>query len=245
MPSSLPTQQQLNEFGWGAVEYQCVRARVGSAVEGDEDVGVDLEVGAAGLRDLAEDRPQRVVVLRGDEDQIGTARGELVDRQCVSEGRDDGLALRRTRGDRRPLDREVLAGEVDVVQLVAVDEASGGDVADDGVVLPAVPEPADHLDGVGGLVEQVSPADVAAAEQLGLVCGAADPHLPAGPAVGDEVKCGNGFRDVERLGVGDGGDGDQPDVVRHRRHPRGDQHRVGSARQPARLDLGHGGAAER
>ena len=41
------------------------------------------------------------------------------------------------------------------MQLVPVDEPSGGDVADDGVVLPAVPEPADHLDGVGGLVEQV------------------------------------------------------------------------------------------
>jgi hypothetical protein len=46
----------------------------------------------------------------------------------------------------------VRAFEVDVVQLVAVDEPAGGRVADLGVVLPAVPEPADDLDVVGGLV---------------------------------------------------------------------------------------------
>ena len=155
-----------------------------------------------------------------DEDQIRTARGEFVDRRGVGQGGDHGLALRRPRRDRRPLDREVLADEVDVVQLVPVDESAGGDVADDGVVLPAVPEPADDLDGIGGLVEQVDDrADVAAAEQLGLVRGAADPDLPSGPAVGDEVKRGNGFGDVERLGVGDGRDRDQSDVAGHRRHP--------------------------
>ena len=48
---------------------------------------------------------------------------------------------RRTRGDRGALDREVLTREVDVVQFVPIDEPSGCDVADDGVVLPAVPEP--------------------------------------------------------------------------------------------------------
>jgi hypothetical protein len=124
------------------------------------------------------------------------------------------------------------------VQPVAIDEASGGDVADDGVVLPAVPEPPDHLNHLGGLVEQVSSADIAASEQFCLVWSTADPHLPACAAVRDEVKCGNGFRDVERLGVGHSGDGDQPDVVRHRRHSRGDQHRVGTSRQPAGIDLG-------
>ncbi len=116
-----------------------------------KQVGVDLEALPTSAR---MDRSE-LVVLRGDEDQIGTARGELVDRVRVREGGHDRLALRRARRDRRALDREVLACEVDVVQLVAVDEPSGGDVADDGVVLPAVPEPAGHLDRVGGLVEQV------------------------------------------------------------------------------------------
>ena len=114
----------------------------------------------------AEDRPHRVVVLRRDEDQIDTARGEFVDRELVRQGGDDGLALRWSRGDRRPLDGEVLAGEVDVVQLVAVDESAGRDVANHRVVLPAVPEPPDHLDGVGGLVEQVGAGDVSPTEQL-------------------------------------------------------------------------------
>ena len=41
------------------------------------------------------------------------------------------------------------------MQLVAVDEPAGCDVADLGVVLPAVPQPPDHLDVVGGLGEQV------------------------------------------------------------------------------------------
>ena len=68
--------------------------------------------------------------------------------------------------------------------------------------------------------------------------GAADAHLPAGSAVRDEVKGGNGFRNVERLGVGHGGDGDQTDVVRHRCHSRGHQNRVWTARKPTRLDLG-------
>ena len=137
-----------------------------------------------------------------------------------------------------PLTEKYFPVEVDVVQLVAVDEPPGGDVADDGVVLPAVPQPADDLDGVGGFVEQVDAADVAAAEQLGLVWGAADPHLPAGPAVGDEVKRGNRFRYMERLGVGHGRDRDQADVVGHRRHPGCDEHRVGPAREPTRIDLG-------
>ncbi len=134
--------------------------------ERDEDVGVDLEIGATGLRDLAEDRPHRVVVLRGDEDQIDAARGEFVDRELVCQGGDDGLALWWPRGDRRPLDGEVLSGEVDVVQLVAVDVSAGRDVADHRVVLPAVPQPPDHLDGVAGLVEQVRPGDVSPTEQL-------------------------------------------------------------------------------
>ena len=55
-----------------------------------------------------------------------------------------------------PLTQKNRALEVDVVQLVAVDEPAGGDVADIGVVLPAVPQPAHDLDHVGGLVEEVA-----------------------------------------------------------------------------------------
>ena len=54
-----------------------------------------------------------------------------------------------------PFDREPAALEVDVVQLVPVDEAAGGHVADLRVVFPAVPETAQHLHLVGRLVEAV------------------------------------------------------------------------------------------
>ena len=50
----------------------------------------------------------------------------------------------------------VLADEVDVVQLVPVNEPAGGDVADLGVVLPAVPEAAHDLDEVRRLLEEVA-----------------------------------------------------------------------------------------
>ena len=72
----------------------------------------------------------------------------------VRERGDQRLALRRARRDRRAAHGEVRALEVDVVQLVPVDEPPGGGVADLGVVLPRVPQPALHLDVVGGLAEQ-------------------------------------------------------------------------------------------
>ena len=66
------------------------------------------------------------------------------------------LPLGRAGHDRGALHREEAAFEVDVVQLLAVDEAAGGLVADDGVVLPAVPQAPGHLHRVGRFVEQVA-----------------------------------------------------------------------------------------
>ena len=137
------------------MEDRGVGAVVDYAAERDVDVGVDLQIRATGLPTSADDRRKRVVVTGGDEDEIGTASREFVHWRVMRQRRDDGLALGWPRGDRRPLDGEVPADEVDVVQLVAVDESAGSDVADHGVVLPTVPQPADHLDGVGGLVEEV------------------------------------------------------------------------------------------
>ena len=165
-PSRCQRARRSTSSAGSAVEDHGVGTGVDGSRERDEDVGVDLEVGAAGLPDLADDRAHGVVVLRRDEDEIDTARSEFVDRQLMRERGDDGLALWWPRGDRRPLDGEVLSGEVDVVQLVAVDESAGRDVANHRVVLPAVPQPAHHLDGVAGLVEQVHSGDVSAAEQL-------------------------------------------------------------------------------
>ena len=59
---------------------------------------------------------------------------------------DDGLTLRGTGRDGRTSDREPWAFEVDVVEFVPVDKASGGDVTDLRVVFPAVPESTHDFD---------------------------------------------------------------------------------------------------
>src|ERR1700721_4601074 len=87
------------------------------------------------------------------EPHIGTRGDELVGGGTVAECSDHWLTLRRTWPDRGPLDRDPPALEVDVVQLIPVDEPSSRDVTDLSVVLPAVPQPAQHLDIVGRLGE--------------------------------------------------------------------------------------------
>ncbi len=67
-------------------------------------------------------------------------RGDRQRLRLVAAHDDERVRLRRPRRDRRPLHREELAGEVDVVQLVAVDEPAGRLVADHRVVLPGVPQ---------------------------------------------------------------------------------------------------------
>ena len=199
--------------------------------------------------DLGHDPAGVVGVARRHEADVGRRGDEPVGHRRVPEGGDDRLPLRRPRGDRRALDAEVVAGEVDVVQLVAVDEPAGGGVADLGVVVPAVPEPPDDLDVVGRLVEQrgrqlphgrivavrqVQLGEVAAAEEGGLLRAGRHPDPDAGPAVAGVVERRDGLGDVERLGVGDDHGRHQPDVPGQRRHPRGDQHRVEAARSPGR-----------
>ena len=144
----------------------------------------------------------------------------------MGQGRHQRLALGRPGRDRRAPDVEPPALEVDVVQLVPVDEAPGGRVADLGVVLPAVPQPPEHLDEVGGLVEQLGDRAGAVARParrhrggrrccagrtVGLEGGGRHPDLDAGPAAAHVVECGDGLGDVEGLGVGGGGHRDEPD----------------------------------
>ena len=109
-------------------------------------------------------------VARGHEADVRGLRDQPVGRGPVPQGRDDRLALRWPGGDGRALDAEVLTSEIDVMQFVPVDEPPGRDVTDLGVVLPAVPQPPDHLDVVGGLAEQ--PGDELAHRGIGVVTGA-------------------------------------------------------------------------
>src|SRR5690606_4163581 len=117
------------------------------------EMDVEIEQNGDGIRvapGVGDGGPQRRApgpggagTRRGDADQVGAVRGHRVGGAAVGTERHDRLALRGARGDRRALDREVFAREVDVVQLVAVDEPAGGHVADLRVVLPGVPQPGD------------------------------------------------------------------------------------------------------
>ncbi len=89
--------------------------------------------------DGGNDRRGLLAVERRHVDDVGGTGGEPVRDGGVGQRGDRRLALRRPRRDRRALDGEPAAFEVDVVQLLAVDEPAGGDVADLGVVLPASP----------------------------------------------------------------------------------------------------------
>ena len=65
------------------------------------------------------------------------------------------LPLGRSWRYRRSLDREPPAFEVDVVHLVPIDEATGGDIPDFSFVLPAVPKSSRDLYDIGSFIEEV------------------------------------------------------------------------------------------
>ena len=92
------------------------------------------------------------------------------------------------------------------MRLAAIDEPAGGHVADDGVILPAVPEPADDLDRVGRLrnrsltcrgVDRAGELagrqlrEPAAAEVRRLAAAGRDLGAPARPARTDVVERGD------------------------------------------------------
>ena len=192
----------------------------------------------AGRLDLVENRIEGRIVGRRDEDQIGTGRSEFVDARRMSQRSHHRLALRWARGDRGTLYGEVFAAKVDVVQLFPVDVARGLGIADDRVVFPAVPQLADHLDGVGGFVEQFVGIGgrIAPAEQRGFVGRRAHPRLPTCSSVRHMIQCRDGLGEVERLGVGDGGHRDQTDVLGDRGDSRRDEDGVAAAGQPPRAE---------
>ena len=133
------------------------------------------------------------------------------------------------------------------MQLVPVDEPAGGGVADLGVVLPAVPQPPDHLDIVGGLVEQVGNQlvdfgcrqvggsmlrDVPAAEVFRLRGRRCQLDAHPRPAPADVVQRRDGLGHVERFGVGDHRGRHQTDAAGQRGDPGGNEDRVQPALYP-------------
>lgn len=110
-------------------------------VEGDLDLGEGARCSGGGR--AGADGGEVAAVDEGDVESVAG--------HAVGVAEHDELPLRWTRHDRRALHGVGVAGEVHVVQAVAVEIAAGGDGADDGVVLPGVPQGADDLDAVTGL----------------------------------------------------------------------------------------------
>ena len=115
--------------------------------------------GVEGDLDLGEGpRARPGTAARWPRSRRGAARDEghvdVLGRHEVRAAEHDELPLRRARHDRRTLHGVGLTGEVDGVEPVAVEIAAGGDVTDDGVVLPRIPQRADDLDRVGRLAAQ-------------------------------------------------------------------------------------------
>nr|BFE73784.1 hypothetical protein GCM10020092_070850 [Actinoplanes digitatis] len=138
------------------------RAAAGGVAEEDDQVGEDVH-GLAGAADdglFRPDLPHDLGAVRGvgrrHVHDVGAAGTQPVRDAAVRQRAHRRLPLRRPRRDRRALDAELRALEVDVVQLVAVDEPAGCRVPDLRVVLPAVPEAADHLDMVRRLIEELA-----------------------------------------------------------------------------------------
>ena len=94
---------------------------------------------------------QQALGPRCDEGQVGPGRGEGGAGVVDDLDRHDGAALWGPWRDRRAPHAEGGALEVHVVEALAVDVAAGRDVPDDGVVLPAVAQPPDHVGHLGRL----------------------------------------------------------------------------------------------
>jgi len=165
----------------------------------------------------------------------------------VAQGSHNRLALRWAWRNRGPFDGKPAPLEVDVVQLVPVDEPSSRDVADLSVVLPAIPQPAQHLNVIGGLSEILvdlllhgriidrtgrQARQRAAPEVSRHVVTCRDLNSNAGSAGADVVERGDRLRHVKRLGLGDSRCWHEPNPPSTRGDSGGDEHRVQPATNP-------------
>ena len=173
------------------------------ALEHDVDVGQHGDgVGIASRRgaavtDLADDAGSPTPASsRVHEHQIGErSRRSAARGRCVASTATIGMTLRRTWRDRRAAHTEEAALEVDVVQLVAIDEATGRLVADHGVVLPAVPETHDDVDRLFRLrVELGARRRILAPEVRGFRLRGRHRDLPSGASEADVVERGHVLR---------------------------------------------------
>lgn len=134
--------------------------------------------------------------------------------------------------------------KVDVMQFVSIDKPPGRDITDLSVILPAVPQPAQHLHVVGGLFQKLlgqrggAVGYQAAAEMCGGVASRRHLYPHPGTPGTHVVEGGDGLGDVERFGVGRDDGRHQPDVAGARGHSRCDENRVEAATHPVGPTVG-------
>src|SRR5262249_48562083 len=147
---------------------------------------------------------------------------------------DDRLPLRWARDDGGGADAEIRALEVDGMELRSIDESAGRDIPDDGVILPAVPQPAHGFDGIGRVAMQgarrvvrQSEDRISRASRCGLCPFRRQDHrLPTGAAFARVIQRGDGGRDMKRLFVVDRDGGNEADAPCRRSNCRREQGRV-------------------
>lgn len=134
----------------------------------EQGVRVPPRCGRVGPQPVAEGAGLRGA-RRADEGHVGVASHGGPGRSLGGVDHAHRVSLRRSGRQGGAPHRERLAGEVDVVQLVAVQETAGRCVAYGGAVLPAVPQPRRHVGHFTGLLPQrVQRRGVPAAEEPGL-----------------------------------------------------------------------------
>src|SRR5215831_16380979 len=152
------------------------------------------------------------------------------------------MALRRPRDIERAAHLEVLSLVVECVELCRVEIDLGRPVADECVVLPAVPQSLDDLDEfVGAVVALVMRVMRVAAEIPGFVDRRRGHHVPPGAAVADMIEGGEFAGDVVGLVVARRRRRNDPDILgdRGQRGQQGQRIEIGHVLRPAaeRLEL--------
>ena len=158
----------------------------------------------------------RAAALHGVDD-LRRARGQVLSGSGRAGLGDHGVALDRARRVQRPPHGQVLAAVVQRVQARRVEIAAARLVADEGVVLPAVPQPEHDVDVLLGpaIARAVLHVPLAPEVQRFLLAPRGH-HVPADPAFRDVVERGEEARQVVGLVVGGGGGGDEAQPLRHR-----------------------------
>ena len=128
-----------------------------------------------------------------------------------------GEALRRPRDVERPAHREMLSLVVQHMQLRRIEIAAGGAVADERIILPAVPQPAHDFGELDDPVVALVMLEMRiAAEILGFRQVRRGDDVPAGAAAADMIERGEFAGDVVGLVVARRRRRHEADMLGHR-----------------------------